>query len=522
MIQDRIIMQAVSRIHQRADRQEKIEKIVNTYVEIGILPQLSNKNNQILYGRRGTGKTHILRKLEDELHKSLGNLVTYIDGRYLGSSPQYTDTTLSLRVRCQSLFNDILTEIYYTILQYLIENPNENSDRAFEALENFNKASNVEIQKTKSISQKEQITSKDEITSALEISPSQLALKFGGESSEKSNRERIISYSIEDEQKILFPDINYFLRSVLDLANIDLYLIFDEWATIPLEIQPYLAEFFKRSFFPNQRITVKIASLEYRSNFTIPKEKHNYIGFELGSDIATNLDVDDYYVFDRNPKFISEIFSEILFRHIESELPLNYLEIDYKISTPKKFIQTIFSNSNVFNELVRASEGVIRDLIIVFSIAFFDSQRLGRNNIDKKTIIEAARQWFEKDKAKNLDDDLQNILRRIVDEVIGTRKARSFMIPRELETHDVIQKLFDARVLHLIKRGYADKVNPGVRYNVYSLDFGTYVDLIQTTKEPDIDLIDGEEINTEEFIVPFDDKRSIRRIILSEKIFNAP
>lgn len=96
------------------------------------------------------------------------------------------------------------------------------------------------------------------------------------------------------------------------------------------------------------------------------------------------------------------------------------------------------------------------------------------------------------------------------------------MIPRDLEKHDIIQKLFDSRVLHLIKRGYADKVNPGIRYNVYTLDFGTYVDLIQTSKEPDIDFLDSENKDGDEFIVPFDDKRSIRRIILTEQIFNTP
>lgn len=318
MIQDKLIMQAVSKIHQRADRQEKIEKIVDTYVEIGILPQLNNKNNQIIYGRRGTGKTHILRKLEDELNKSTDekNLITYIDARYLGSSQQYTDTTLTLKVRCQSLFNDVLTEIYYTILQYLVEFPNDNANRAFEALENFNKASNVEIYSSKNISQKEQVMNKDGSEIGVNFSPSSLGIKLGTHSSEELNQERTISYSIGDEQKILFPDVNFFLKNVLELSEVNLYLLFDEWATIPFDIQPYLAEFFKRTFLPNQKITLKIASLEYRSNFTISKEKHNYIGFELGSDIATNLDVDDYYVYDRNPKLISDIFSEILYRRI--------------------------------------------------------------------------------------------------------------------------------------------------------------------------------------------------------------
>ena len=80
----------------------------------------------------------------------------------------------------------------------------------------------------------------------------------------------------------------------------------------------------------------------------------------------------------------------------------------------------------------------------------------------------------------------------------------------------MVQRLFDARVLHLMKRGYADKDNPGVRYNIYSLDYGTYVDLLNTSKQPELGF-GQDEGERSEFIVPFDDKRSIRRIILTEK-----
>ncbi|MBK6536889.1 MAG: hypothetical protein IPG09_03630 [Ignavibacteria bacterium] len=85
----------------------------------------------------------------------------------------------------------------------------------------------------------------------------------------------------------------------------------------------------------------------------------------------------------------------------------------------------------------------------------------------------------------------------------------------------IFKNFFDARVIHFIKRGYADKDNPGVRYNVYSLDYGTYVDLINTTKKPELEFVDFDKREKEdEFIVPFDDKRSIRRIILTPDILN--
>lgn len=89
------------------------------------------------------------------------------------------------------------------------------------------------------------------------------------------------------------------------------------------------------------------------------------------------------------------------------------------------------------------------------------------------------------------------------------------MVPRELQHHPLLERLFDARVLHLMQRGYADKDKPGIRYNIYTLDYGTYVDLLNTTKQPELDFQEFQ--GQKEMVVPFDDKRSIRRIVLEEK-----
>jgi hypothetical protein len=133
-------------------------------------------------------------------------------------------------------------------------------------------------------------------------------------------------------------------------------------------------------------------------------------------------------------------------------------------------------------------------------------------------VTEAAKQWFEQDKAQHLDNQMHNVLRKIVDDVIGKKRARAFLLPLSLEKHPMILRLFDARVIHHLQRGYADKDNPGVRYNIYTLDYGTYVDLMGTSKAPQIEF-EGFSSETAgvDVVVPFDDKRSIRRIVLREE-----
>jgi hypothetical protein len=48
----------------------------------------------------------------------------------------------------------------------------------------------------------------------------------------------------------------------------------------------------------------------------------------------------------------------------------------------------------------------------------------------------------------------------------------------------LIQQLIDDRILHVIKRGYSAQDEPGVRYDVLQIDYGCYVDLMNTVNEP--------------------------------------
>lgn len=538
MVQDNNLIKAVSSILLRAERQQDKSKITETFVDIGILPQLENNNNQIVYGRRGTGKTHVLKVLDINLKRNKKKIVSYIDARILGSAHQFSDPNVPTNNRCMSLFKDILHEITNKILNFLLEVEPKNYEKAFDAIDELSisvteakkKYHETSAEATKSLK------TNNNRSFGFSLQKDGLATNYENSSNKENEASLKKQYDVEENDNIIFSELKTRMNDVLETIDCNLIILFDEWSSIPIEIQPYLAEFFKRSFLANPKITIKIASLEYRSQFS-KQSGYDYIGLEVGCDISTAIDIDEYCVYDRNPERIIEKFSDILYLHLKNEFEEDYLKDTYSIECGKDMIAKLFTNKNVFSELVRASEGVARDLINIFSKSFYSAQRKGKTSIDKSSIIEAAQQWFEKDKAHNLDSNLLGTLRKIIDIVIGQRKARSFLVPRELEKHDSIQKLFDARVLHLIQKGYADKIHPGLRYNIYTLDYGTYVDLLHTTLAPksdftDIDLFNENYLLEDEngslfeaedkLIVPFDDKRSIRRIILTKNILEEP
>lgn len=153
-------------------------------------------------------------------------------------------------------------------------------------------------------------------------------------------------------------------------------------------------------------------------------------------------------------------------------------------------------------------EGVPRDAL---SLTVKMVTRAFGQKITMQHVRGAARDWYVQDKAQGVHDNppLDQLLSHVVDEVIGRRRARAFLFTANTR-NDAIDELFDARILHVLKKNVSTHDEPGARYDVYKIDYGCYVELINTSRAP-LGLYQEEE----DFIeVPKDDHRSIRRAIL--------
>jgi hypothetical protein len=288
------------------------------------------------------------------------------------------------------------------------------------------------------------------------------------------------------------------------------WLLLDEWSEVPLELQPYLADMLRRCILPVRGFSVKIAAIEQRSAFRLSTDDGGHIGIEIGADIAASLDLDDFMVFDNDKEAAKDFFQQLFFKHVRSVLEES--GSGEMPGSPAELVRTGFTQRSAFDEFVRAAEGVPRDAINILSIA---AQRSGENPISVPDIRIAAKLWYQrgKEQAVGSRPEARDFLRWIIDEVIGDRKAKAFMLRSGLR-HDLIDYLFDARILHIIKHSVSGHDEPGVRYDVYAIDYGCYVDLINTQKAP-LGLFEVEEGGTAHFTdVPGNDYRSIRRAIL--------
>ena len=221
-------------------------------------------------------------------------------------------------------------------------------------------------------------------------------------------------------------------------------------------------------------------------------------------------------VFDNDEQKAVAFFKSLVLKHVQAALEAE------GTASPRNEAELVsqgFTQSNAFDEVVRACEGVPRDVIHILSHA---AQRAGDDTISVGDARTAAQQWYQgsKDAAVSAHEQAKSLLLWIVDKVIKERQTKAFLL--ESGTRDpLIDFLYDERVLHLLRKSMSAKDAPGRRFHVYGIDYGCYVDLINTANAPRGFLDLGDVTSEFSVTVPRTDFRSIRRCVLELQHFYA-
>lgn len=499
-------------VDKRAERSTG-EILDATFVDSApLFDVLSTRNNQVVYGRRGTGKTHALRYLQKQLGKT-DDVSLYIDMRNVGSNGSiYGDSTRSLADRAGILVRDVLSALLdelYSITVAALDTARE-PGRVATCLDAFSSAIS-EVRVVGAVEEEETDTASAKAVLGGEAKAKLWplpAIDVGGKAEKASEAIGVkrVKRSGQERFHINFGKTASTLSDLIKALGVSrIWLLVDEWSEVPLELQPYLADLIRRTLLPERLLTVKIAAIEHRSQFIVRGERGSYIGIELGADVAADLNLDDFLVFENSAGRSVEFFKTLLFKHLRAAE-----NAPSEITSGDELVSRLFSQAPVFEEFVRAIEGVPRDALNL--VTKMVTRAWGRR-ITMQDVRGAAQDWYIQDKARDIRDNeaLGSLLEHIISEVIGKRKARAFLFAANTR-NEMIDTLFDARVLHILKRGTSSHDEPGVRYDVYKIDYGCYVELINTSKAPE-----GlyQEDEGEDFVeVPKDDHRSIRRAIL--------
>ncbi|MBR8657571.1 hypothetical protein KDH83_30075 [Achromobacter sp. Marseille-Q0513] len=495
------------------------DSYVDLYAGVENIENINNRNNTVIYGRRGSGKTHLLRALAERIgegfHESR-NFPVYVDLRRIiplvpsGVTTADVDAILIFKYVIQGLAHSVAKSLPQilgvnefdptTVLARKVGQ--EGLIDLFERI--YLQFDGKEFKKPSALTVSEEEVSAISGAATLSVSPS-AKLEGKRQRKEVKDTEKSSYISILD----ITDELERLLQS-LDLNRIT--LLIDEWSEIDQDTQLFLAEIIKKTFSAIA-VTLKIAAIPNRTNLGIKTEK-KFFGLEDGGDIF-GYPLDMRYVFEVNKTQTRDFFNNLLYKHLSSinQQVTEQFVLTKRIS-PERFINQFFANV-ALNEILVASAGVPRDFMNLF-INSYDKYIIGSNSsanrISVKNLRSANSEWYETDKKEQVDKHHieRQLLVEIVQEVIEKKRSVHFLIPERHSANKHIQNLIDFRVIHLRKSGYSHKDHPGVSYNVYSIDYGCYNSLNITKNKLDTSMMDSLNLK---------DLREIRRVSLEDNFF---
>lgn len=474
------------------------------------LGTLQSADWQILYGRRGTGKTTLLHKLANVIDgkPNQASLTLSLQKCFVGLP---SDTTEQVKGLVQ--FEKFIMELGYLLYRiYTNRTAFKNKNRKISKLFNYHGKEDRLVQASilniatfahrgtsfgslKKTRQKGRKTSGK--TSGFGIgAKGDISFLEGAEAFSayanaqiQSKMEEMKETEYEEFSIIDFAALKRDFFDLLDALEITtLTILIDEWSGLDRRFDPhsqvYFAEYLRRCFFGTSRICLKISAIEHESRF-FHRIDGESVGFEIDGDIFDDVNLDNIY--HNRVINLTAFFEELLFKRLlHCNADLSVFEDKDKIGVPVSgFSGVIFEHERAFDELIKASGGIPRDFIKIF-----DSISLCHDySVSAPWKLHRVREQIVEHSIKNLErfvkyGTLEHCILQEIRNIITTNLLRLFLIPKGIDegiAHS-LTGLFAMRMIHRQNlAGIPDLIRD--KYEIYHIDYGIYLDWTRDNKE---------------------------------------
>ncbi|KQT36583.1 hypothetical protein [Methylophilus sp. Leaf414] len=419
----------------------------------GVVDRLKIKQNHIIFGRRGSGKSLLLKSLRNiaTVECISINLEDFKDISFPNSIIQVQKAVIKQLLSKISLYKLLLEPRRFCTAYQLkarLKKQYESLDQHLSEPDEYDQ--DMKIKQSRQASAK--LTGKT---------------SFGdGEGSFGGVNETEVSKKVKiDKLDILkndLPKIKELFKDVSDYLGKDIFLILDDFYFIRKDDQPYFIDFFHR-VSKNTPLYLKVATIQHRSKLYV--QDKSYVGVELQHDAqAVYLD----YSLQDFERLVS--FKKDLLKHINQKAGVT---IDF----------SSLITENAFRFLCLASGGVPRDffsLLISLEPLFSDARAVSKPNVIEKAIenIKNKMEALRKD-ASDEEHQLEQYLAIIRSEIIDGKRWNAFLlsnvdIQKYPQINQAIKELVDLRFIHLVNPNTSSSNSDGTRYSAYMLDIGLF------------------------------------------------
>jgi hypothetical protein len=431
-------------------------KYIDPYGNIG---RLNSKQNQVIYGRRGSGKSLLITALKEnskgEAIFTKINIEDFKDVSFPDSLLQaiksflkQLDTHVCSSYKWYQLKRLFAAKSIHRKLKKKIEDITKKLNEPDKYEQN--------ITDTDSSKNTNKIAGKDKVISA----------ETGREDFAEHKVNKIFPVEKLDKLKKEIPDLKETINEISAfLNNRQIFLVLDDFYFLKKTDQPYFVDFFHR-LSKDTKLFIKVATIKHRSALYV--NTNTYIGMEMGHD-AQPIELD--YTLDKYD--VLQDFMWQILKQINEDSKAN-LKIEGLLS------------DNAFKYLCIASGGVVRDFLSLFIRVGEEIKKESSSDIrvSKPEVIDIAISNIT-NKLDSLKTDsaeeketLEHYLNYIKNYMINEVKTNIFLLgindlTSQPQINQAIKELVDFRLIHQIEQNISTK-HGGQRYAAYMIDVGFF------------------------------------------------
>lgn len=418
--------------------------------------RLNSRQNQVIFGRRGSGKSLLLKSLrKNDLKNKLYITINIEDFKDISFPNSISQVLISVIKKIRSEVSG-----KYKIWQFSNWKTQNKLIKQYDSyIIELNKKISEPDSYNESIKKKQASKTSGEASSGFQTSTAKIA----SEVADELETSREILKDKLNELKNEITNFKELIEKTTTFLNKDIYLIFDDFYFIRKYEQPFFIDFFHR-ISKNTRLYLKVATIKHRSSLYIQTD--TFVGVEIGHDIqALSLD----YTLDDFNSLVS--FMKSLLEHINKKVGV---EINYNN----------LLTENAFRFLCLASGGVPRDFLSLF-ISLGDKMQNEGKNISKPNVIDCSIEnlpnKMEAFKTDTADEKavLEHYLQYVKEEIINGKRINAFLVSNNdvlkyPKINQAIKELVDLRLFHLVNSNISSAPSDGLRYSAYMIDISLF------------------------------------------------
>jgi hypothetical protein len=497
-------LKAHSQLTVRQETEQSLD-VAELFTDNKQLPVLLSPDWQIVYGRRGTGKTTLLSFLAKDLDEADDRASLMISmAQCVVDLPKGTSDEVQGLVFFEKFIIEIghlLFRIYRNrraeknknrkitrLLNQFLDRQRLVEDRILEIATFAHRGESYGTLEAKKSTIKD--TAKDKGGVAADASfklPTSLtwpSIEAKIEARYARLRELNRNRTYVEEKFIDFQELRRLFTDLLEALEItQLVIIIDEWSELDRSartwIQPFFAKYLRRSFFGDARFCVKISAIRDESIFGKMNDAGQYVGLQVGDDIFDTVNLDSIYA--NRMINLEEFYTVLLFRRLlycEPRLEIFSRDLEHRKDPATGFLDFLFKDDRILPELVAASSGIPRQFILMFeTIASHLDYKPGESwkfSIVRERIIYNSITHVQK--ALDRGTIEERLLGRIK-ETCDRTGSRIVLLSRECDSRvtSAIRYLYGRRLLHEIN---PTDVSFHVRekFHVFVVDHGCFLD----------------------------------------------